>query len=292
MKKNEICKETPKCKGVSCKKLAPFSCPDFIPEDVDLRQWSVDAEEHQLPESFFCIICGSRRIGKSVFAKYLLFFLCDKFDMAVVLTETPQNGYWQPIVGNQYVHEGMNEFLVEHLFETQKSARALQEQSGGKKKAPRVLLILDDVIANRNKIHESPELNRLAVQGRHMNIAVILTTQYPRAINPTLRENCDLAVIFQQKTVRALQAVYEDFLSKLGPKEAALQILTKYTSEHDCIVVENWKLKQQGTDIIFWCPGSTTYDEKAEKSTVPDYQLGSEEQQKLARTKRGSVPIF
>jgi len=279
-------------KTVSCKKIAQFSCPNFVPQDVTLQKWDVENPKHKLPDDFFCIIVGSRRIGKSVFAKYILYHYRKIFDLALVCTETPQNGYWQPIVGNQFVHEGMNGFLLEHLFDKQKQARDEEIQSNGRKKADHVLVILDDVIADRAKIHEDPQLNRLAVQGRHLYISVILTTQYPKAINTMLRENADLAVIFQQKTQRAKDAVFEDFLTKLGKKQEVIPILSKYTVEHDCVVVENWKLKQNATDVIFWLPGSVTWDSSKDKCTVPDYQLGSQEQQLLAKTKKGSVPIF
>jgi hypothetical protein len=265
--------------------------PENFPETPKLTVWDVDA--HKLPEDGFFVICeGSRRTGKSIFLKWLLYHYKDLFDLAIVLSETPHNGFWQPIVSNQYVHNGWDPFLIEKLMEEQ--AKEIEKSMKEKSYKPRkVLVVLDDIVGDRRHIHEDTTLNRLAVEGRHFKIFICLTTQEPHAIGTALRNNCDIAVIFQQKSKRAKDSVCNDFLSnKLSHRLQADDLLKTYTHNHDCILVEMFNLDPSVIKGYFHVPATMTFDEKTQHVTVPDYQLGSQKQQRLAKTKTGSIPLF
>lgn len=266
--------------------------PENYPEVPKLQHWNVNKEENKLPEGFFIICEGSRRSGKSVFLKWLLYHYRNEFDLCIVMSETPHNGFWQPLVSNQYVHVGWNPFLVEKVFETQMHEIEKAAKKPGYQ-AKRVLLILDDIVGDRRHIHEDTTLNRLAVEGRHFKISICLTTQEPHAIGTALRNNCDVALIFQQKSKRAKDSVCEDFLCyKLDFKWQAEDLLKTYTMKHDCILVKMHELDPDPTKTYYHVPASMTFDEKEDKVRVPDYQLGSLEQRQLAKTPQGKVPLF
>lgn len=277
----------------SKKEIKPFSVPTDFPSEITLKKWYPNDKEHILPEGFFAIFFGSRRIGKSVALKGILFRYKTMFDLVIVMTQTPQNGYWQPVVGNQWVHSGFNPDLLERLVMSQNQLMEKALHEGGKKEDVRkVLLILDDVISERYYIHQSSALTKLATQGRHSNISVCITTQYPKAIGTEIRENADICFIFQQKTERCQEAVYYDFLTLLGPKPYGMYLLKKYTSEHNCIVVERHKLSQNPEDIIFWMEESVMWNKEKQKPTYPEYVMGCREQKILAKTPEGKLPIF
>jgi hypothetical protein len=284
-------------KHATATETSPFVVPNWLPHTPVLRQWDPQEEEHRLPvdDGFFIIVEGSRRIGKSVFLKWLLQFYADEFDLAVVMTETPMTGFWQPIVGNKWVHYGYNPFLVMQLIEEQIAERQKVENAstfgdGPTPRARHVLLILDDIIGQK-RIHYDDAIQKLATQGRHFYISVVLTTQDPKAISPQLRQNTDIAVIFQQKSFRAKESVYNDFLNKFRRKDEAVALMNRYTKNHDCIVVEMFKLDSNVTDMYFYLPESVPFDKEADRINAPDYQIGCPEQKLLAQTPRGSMPL-
>jgi hypothetical protein len=266
--------------------------PENFPETPKLPLFDVNDPSNKLPKGFFIICEGSRRVGKSIFHKWLLYYYRDFFDQVIVCSETPQNGFWQPIVSNQYVHNGWDPFIVEQLFK-QQGEECAKAMSNKHYKAKHPLVILDDIVGDRNHIHEDATLNKLAVQGRHSNIAICLTTQEPHAIGTSLRNNCDMAVIFQQKSERAKKSVCNDFLKfKLKEEWQARDLLETYTENHDAILIKMFELKHNVEDAYKYVPESMTFDAKTEKVKCPDYQLGSAEQKRLAKTKAGSEPIF
>ena len=66
---------------------------------------------------------------------------------------------------------------------------------------PRVLLILDDVISER-EASGSHALQTLFVTGRHLKVCVILATQHvtSRTYPPVLRNNTDVVICFAQQS--------------------------------------------------------------------------------------------
>jgi len=269
--------------------VIPPELTEMVPK---LEEWDPTDKKHKLPPGFLMILEGARRIGKSVFLKWVLQYYKSDFDLALVITETPHNGFWQPIVGNRWVHQGWNPYLIAKLMEEQVKEKKREQDSRGIHKMRKVLLILDDIIGDRNKIHEDSQLSRLAVQGRHFGISVALTTQDPKAISPVLRNNCDVAVIFQQKNWRAKEAIYRDFVNLFQLKNQAIALLNEYTENHDCVVVENYQLSGKAVDVYFHVRGESTYDEKKKKPRAPNYQIGCDEQRRLAQSIQGSLPLF
>jgi hypothetical protein len=279
---------------VECKKdedSRGLKDPNY-PEVPKLIIYDIEAKENKLPPGFFIICEGSRRCGKSIFLQWFLYHYREDFDLVLVCTETPHNGFWQPIVGNQYVHYGWDSFMVNKLIAEQKE----QVKEKGKEKARHVLLILDDIVGDRRHIHEDTVLNELAVEGRHSKISICLTTQEPHAIGTSLRNNCDMAVIFQQKSARAKESVCNDFVCfKLdqvdNSKQAAMRMLQTYTNNHDAIIIKMLELKPGIESAYRYLPEYIPYDKRADKVRVPDYQLGSNEQQALARSPSGKKPL-
>ena len=131
-----------------------------------------------LPHDFFVILEGRRRIGKTFFAKWLLSFYQGVHEIVIVMTKTSMNGFWQPIVGPSFVHQGWKPEIVTGLIERN---RERVEKMGKEAEGNKVLVILDDIISEN--IHDDKVIAQLAVEGRHYDIAVLIMTQKPKAVN-------------------------------------------------------------------------------------------------------------
>lgn len=266
--------------------------PENYPEVPKLEVFDIQDKKNALPTGFFLICEGARRSGKSEFLKWLLYHYKDDFGLALVCTETPQNGFWQPIVGNKWVHNGWDPFMVEKLLEDQR-AECDREKRERNYKPRKVLLILDDIVGDRKQIHEDTVLNKLAVQGRHFKISICLTTQEPHAIGTALRNNCDMVIIFQQKSQRAKKSVCDDFLGfKMDYDWQTRDLLKTYTENHNCIIIKMWELSKGPGHAYRFLPETVVWDKQQDKPTVPEYQIGCREQKALAQTRDGKLPLF
>jgi len=77
----------------------------------------------------------------------------------------------------------------------------------------------------------------LFVAGRHYKLFVLITTQYAKAITPTLRGNTDYCFIMKTIQKGQREAMWEDFGDFLT-KDAFAQILDAYTEDNEVLVID------------------------------------------------------
>ena len=240
----------------------------------DLDEW----DPLSLPDHFFVVLEGKRRTGKSTFAKWLLQFYRDKFSLAWCMTRTKSSGYWQEFVGEAFTFDNWYPLAILKLLDrNDKIIKEYGEDSDEAKKLGSVLLILDDVISA--KIFNDPVFIKLAVEGRHHLISVILATQDPKAISPKIRDNADVAVVFNQKTFRNKESIWMDFMNDV-PKDVGFSIISKFCVEHHGLVCIQTNLNSDIQKNYMKTTGDKT------KLTFPDYILGGLEQKKIVMEER------
>ncbi len=159
-----------------------------------------------------------------------------------------------PVIRNKKTGQALN--LVH--WKTQGDAvlrrlRGAQAKLGAK--APRVLLILDDVLGK--SLRSSEDLQQLFTQGRHERLAVWLLAQaWTSAIPPVIRKNADLIVALRLRSgVEAKSFGDEVIRGSIGPgdvgavevggeaprSESGLirAVLSHYTQRYGALVVDH-----------------------------------------------------
>ena len=203
---------TPKRRGKKKKEQERESVLRSVPE---LVEW----DPRELPQGFFVVVEGKRRKGKSTFLKWLLQWYQDRFSLVWVMSQTSVSGYWQPFVGSDFVFDGWRESAIYELLKRQ---RVIVGQYGEDSDISRTigstLIILDDCITK--EIFYSDIFTRLAVEGRHHLISVIFITQDPKTICPKVRDNADVAIVFNQKTYRNKESIWHDFMNDVDKQTA------------------------------------------------------------------------
>ena len=91
----------------------------------------------------------------------------------------------------QFIHKGEN---LDVVFKRQRFIIKLT----GLKIDPSMFILLDDVLRDVNIIRYSKNLRTLFTDGRIFKLFTIVITQSAKGLPPTLRANCDCAVIFKQ----------------------------------------------------------------------------------------------
>eukprot|EP00741_Cyanophora_paradoxa_P012016 tig00020572_g11611.t1 len=161
------------------------------------------------------VVCvGKRRTGKSFFLRDLMFNLSGTFPGGIVISQTDRlNGYWKQYIPQRFIWPKYNPGVLFHLFRRQQAImqhNKSEDVLAGKEDPvdPRFFVLLDDVISDA-RLRYDEALNELFVAGRHYKIMTLITTQYAKGINPVLRSNTDLAVIF-----KCSQAMQREALAK------------------------------------------------------------------------------
>ena len=266
------------------KKRDESDSEDEAPQQIDynvpeLKEW----DPTTLPDHFFLVLEGKRRTGKSTFAKWLLQYYQNRFSIVWCMSNTKASGYWQEFVGDAFTFDSWYPSAVFRLIErNDRIIKQYGEDSPAAKRLGSALIILDDVISSR--VHDDSMFLRLAVEGRHHLISVVLMTQDPKAINPKVRDNADVAVIFNQKTFRNKETIWADFLNDTR-KEVGFGLLSKYAVEHNALVAIQTNLNSNISRSFFKSTGDKT------KLKDPEYMLGGEQQKEIIKKERAERKI-
>jgi len=233
---------------------------------IELQEW----DPREVPPGFFMVLEGKRRTGKSTFARWFMQWHQDDFSLVWVMSQTAVNGYWQSFVGKDWVFDRWREDAVVRLIERNKKiVEKYGEDSPIAKEIGSALIIFDDCITRQ--IFDSDVFVRLAVEGRHHLISIIYITQDPKTVCPKVRDNCDVAVVFNQKTMRNKESIWHDFMNDVD-KNTAFALLSRYAVEHDALMCIQTNLNGDLRRNFMKSTGDKT------KLQDPDYVLGGPKQ--------------
>jgi hypothetical protein len=161
-------------------------------------------------------ICARRNSGKSELTSYIVNEFKDKFSKIYVVCPTESvNHFYEKskIVDKKCIFDKLHDDWVNQLIEK------LSKINDNKPKEERtnVLLILDDLVCDYNT-HDSDTLDKLFVRGRHVNISVIVISQYINLISTVIRNNSDYLIVGQQNS-KSIGLIYDEFINILTRKE-------------------------------------------------------------------------
>ena len=226
------------------------------------------------------VAVGKRRTGKSWVFRNLMYLMKEKIPAGIVISQTDElNKFWRQYIPSKYIYAKYEPEILDAVFKRQKKILNDSGLTDKEKdeKAP-FFILLDDVISDQRLKYDA-NLMELFVAGRHYRLFVLITTQYAKAITPTLRGNTDYCFIMKTIQQRQREALWEDFGDFLT-KDAFAQILDAYTEDNEVLVIDTcpehtvdplsmlywWKAQDPGEFKI----GSTEYWQSAmNDNTVP-----------------------
>ena len=227
------------------------------------------------------VAVGKRRTGKSWVFRNLMYLMKDKIPAGIVISQTDElNKFWRQYVPSKYIYPKYEPEILDAVFKRQKKILNDNSLTDAEKdeKAP-FFVLLDDVISDQ-RLKYDPNLMELFVAGRHYRLFVLITTQYAKAITPTIRGNTDYCFIMKCIQQRQREALWEDFGDFLT-KDAFSQILDAYTEDNEVLVIDT--CPEHCVDplqMLYWW-----------KAVDPgDFHMGSEEFWESAMTSDNPIP--
>ena len=185
------------------------------------------------------VAVGKRRTGKTWCFRNIMYLLKDKLPAGIVISQTDElNKFWRDYVPKKYIFKKYQPEILDAVFARQKKIlndKALTDEEKDKK-AP-FFVLLDDVISDQ-RLKYDENLMELFVAGRHYRLFVMITTQYAKAITPTIRGNTDYCFIMKTLQQRQREALWEDFGDFLT-KDAFGQTLDAYTEDNEMLVIDS-----------------------------------------------------
>lgn len=184
-------------------------------------------------------LVAKRNSGKSYLLRYLVLAERKQFTRIFCICPTERlNRFYSSFIEDKDVFDEYSEEWVEKLITT------MTKLNGGKPKAQhkRILLILDDVIADTN-MHQSKTLKKLYARGRHLSISIIVTTQHLTAISPLMRTNSDFLMVGQVNRA-SVELLCSEFLCGDIDKAGFIAMYNRLTSDYGFLVINCNSVKE------------------------------------------------
>lgn len=132
--------------------------------------------------------------------------LSKEWTFGLVFVKTKFNNDYTSFLPDKRIFEGYKEEVLQKYVA---NIKTIVEQKG---KAPPSFIIFDDLIGVLN--NASDWFNNFIATFRHYNINIFICVQYltgKKAISPIMREQTNFAILFQSRTRRTLENLYENY---------------------------------------------------------------------------------
>lgn len=120
-------------------------------------------------------------------------------------------------------------------------------------------------MADQKAIRWNADLQSFFVEGRHLNITVLITTQHVKGVGPMVRGNCDLVFlqpIYNRDSRDTLYANYAGFLEKKEFFALMDQVVARQTLDGNCaaeprkhvrvMVIADYEDTIETSEKLFW----------------------------------------
>lgn len=178
------------------------------------------------------VVCvGARRTGKSFWLRNFLYEHKERWPFGIVFTETRFNGFWQKHIPEEYIYDVYDPQLLQRVKERQEKLKEEQTRTGREDFNIDIFVVFDDVMGvSANTLLHDKVLESVLTLGRHVHMSVFFCIQDVFGLPPKVRNNMDLCVIFEQRQMRNMDEIYNNYLTKFIPRRVdGRNTITHYT---------------------------------------------------------------
>jgi|TARA_R110000787_G_scaffold284776_1_gene398965 hypothetical protein len=205
-------------------------------------------DPEDLPQYSSIVACGSRKSGKGILTRDLVFKRYkDNVQTCFLFSPTAEFQTSQmDFVPTYFKYKEFDPDVVERILSRQEFL--IKNDPKGKY---HTLLIVDDIIATMDAKAQKT-LQKIFVCGRHYQVSIIVCFQYvKREFDKIMRSNCDYVFCFNQKSYDNKESLVNDFLTISDNKKEGFYLMDKYATGFNCLVINNTHNTNEYEDFCF-----------------------------------------
>lgn len=213
---------------------------------------------NNLCENPTILVDAKRGSGKSILIRELINYYntVKHYKCGIIVSSTEQvNPFYSSFFPDLFIFQDV-EIALEKVLERQKSIKRKNEQrmiKGYKPYDSRILVVLDDVLADANKWKNSLSIREVMCNGRHYGITLILAVQQTKGIPPIARNNFDYIFLFNNDNQTELKIIYDEYGGAFQNFLQFKTILAKLTENYGIMVIQRRDTKTHNfSDCIMY----------------------------------------
>lgn len=207
------------------------------------------------------VLLGKRDTGKSFLVRDILYYHKD-IPVGTVLSRTEcANKFYGNMIPSIFIHEKPDPEIVSNALKRQekliKRMKSEVRRTGRCDIDSRAFLVLDDCLADSKTWIRHPSIQNAFLNGRHFNLLLMITLQYPMGLPPMLRGNIDYTFVLRENIKSNRRRIYENYCGMFPTFECFCQVMDQTTSDYECLVIHNNSKSNNIEDQVFWYKAQT-----------------------------------
>jgi len=219
---------------------------DVMADKIHIKEFNLDS----MCKNPSILYIGKRGCGKSWSVLNLLYKFSkdDNTSEFIIIAPTEkQNPFYSTFdLGKKTTIEyKYDETIFEKILATQRYDRINTVQKN-------IVIVLDDCLASKGKWLKNEILKEILFNGRHHNITLIWTMQFPLGITPELRSNFDYIFLTSEDYISNLKRLYGHYAGMFPTFESFRQVFSQLTENFGMMVIANRGARVNFFEKIFW----------------------------------------
>lgn len=217
-------------------------------EEIKLRCFDMS----RIGENKVSIFLGKRNSGKSFCVKDMLYYKKDIPIVRVISGTERANRHYGNFIPPAFIEYTFSDDIITAFMKRQQDLRAKSTDMRYQNMDRRAMLILDDLMFDKNSWVKNPNIKEIAMNGRHWDISFIITLQYCLGIPPDLRTNVDYVFLFKENRMAERIKIYKYWAGVIPTFKLFCEIMDRCTEEYGCLVIDNASRSNKIEDQVYY----------------------------------------
>lgn len=219
-------------------------------EKLTLKKFNVN----WMKKNSLILIYGKRASGKSFLLRDI-FYKFKQIPYGVVFSGTEElNSFFGKFIPPSLIYDHYDSEIIEKVLHRQK-IKVKQAKAEGYKDglSPKnnCFLVLDDCLDDKKwKLEKT--IRTIFFNGRHYNLLLFLTMQFPMGIGPELRAQLQYVFIFFDNNLQNRRKLYDNYAGFIPDFKMFCNILDDCTKNHECLVIRNDIKSTKLDELLFY----------------------------------------
>lgn len=211
--------------------------------------------KNAMKKKFNAIVVGKRNTGKSVLISEILYYLSkQKMPRACVFSATEEsNRFFCKFVPDSFIFDDSSvEHRLEAIVAEQKKLQ-IQKQMGELSRDTDLgmVIVLDDIGYNKGVLR-SKIVRYLFLNGRHLEITMIVALQHLMQLTVDLRSNSDYVICLKEGNKNIIKNLHDNFFGVFEKLSHFRNAFDACTKDYGCMVLNNTVQDVTVNEMVHW----------------------------------------
>jgi hypothetical protein len=194
---------------------------------------------------------GRRGAGKSFLMQDILSYF-SWIPEGIVFSATEEcNKFWGQHFPGSFIFPEYKPEIMGRVINKQR-LKALMHERDPRIQLDPVVVLGEDIFFDKNAFTKDKNARYAMMNGRHVNMLLLLSVQYMMDMSRDLRSSVDYLFVLRDNVIGNRERLWKNWFGVVPTFDAFNAIMTHFTENRGCIVLDVQCLSNNIEDCVFW----------------------------------------